>query len=117
MDKDNVNLVKTHQAEGHDHAHGKEPKKKCNLTPFVLMIALSVHGIFEGLALGLMKELSQCINLMLSILIHKFAESMSICIAMTKSKMEFREIFKFILLFSFASPLGTTLGIILNETD
>jgi len=33
------------------------PKKKgccsCNMTPFILMIALSVHAMFEGLALGL----------------------------------------------------------------
>ena len=78
------------------------------------MIALSVHSIFEGLALGLMKDLSSTINLVLSILIHKFAESMSICIAMTKSKMEFKQIFKFILLFSFATPIGTTIGILLN---
>lgn len=78
------------------------------------MIALSVHSIFEGLALGLMKDLPSAINLILSILIHKFAESMSICIAMTKSKMEFKQIFKFILLFSFATPIGTTLGILLN---
>ena len=32
----------------------KETKSSCcNMTPFVLMIALSVHAIFEGLALGL----------------------------------------------------------------
>lgn len=30
-------------------------KSSCcpNMTPFILMIALSVHSIFEGLALGL----------------------------------------------------------------
>ena len=31
-----------------------KPKKQCcNATPYVLMIALSVHATFEGLALGL----------------------------------------------------------------
>ena len=60
------------------------------MLPFVLMIALSVHAIFEGIALGLMKDLNSVINLILSILIHKFAESMSISIAMQKSNMEFR---------------------------
>ena len=53
-----------------------------NLLPFVLMIALSVHSIFEGIALGLMNEYGPFINLMISILVHKFAESMSISIAM-----------------------------------
>lgn len=32
-----------------------EPQKRgCNLTPFVLMIALAMHALFEGIALGLM---------------------------------------------------------------
>ena len=53
-----------------------------NLLPFVLMIALSVHSIVEGIALGLMNEYGPFINLMISILVHKFAESMSISIAM-----------------------------------
>jgi zinc transporter 1/2/3 len=79
------------------------------------MIALSVHSLFEGIALGLMDNYKSFINLMISILVHKFAESMSICIALTKSNMPFRQIFKFILLFSFATPLGTTIGILLGD--
>lgn len=39
------------------HAH---PEKKglmtCNITPFVLMIALAMHATFEGIALGLMSD-------------------------------------------------------------
>ena len=84
------------------------------MLPFVLMIALSVHSIFEGMALGLMNEFKPFINLMVSILIHKFAESMSISIAMQKGGFEFKKIFYFILLFSFATPLGTAMGILLS---
>ena len=79
------------------------------------MIALSVHAMFEGIALGLMKDLGSVINLVISILIHKFAESMSISIAMQKSNMEFNTLLKFILIFSCATPLGCTIGILLNE--
>ena len=61
---------------------GVKTKVPFNLLPFVLMIALSVHSIFEGIALGLMNEYGPFINLMISILVHKFAESMSISIAM-----------------------------------
>jgi zinc transporter ZupT len=62
-----------------------------------------------------MNEFGPFINLMISILIHKFAESMSISIAMQKSGFEYRRIFYFILLFSLATPLGTTMGILLND--
>ena len=81
------------------------------------MIALSVHSIFEGLALGLMKEFPPFLNLMVSILIHKFAEAMSISVALTKSQMEFSKIWKFIALFAFATPLGTTIGILLDQAN
>ena len=36
-----------------DEDHKKGCCKNINFTPFVLMIALSFHSIFEGLALGL----------------------------------------------------------------
>ena len=109
MDKDNVHITSKEPEEKHDH------KNKCNLTPFILMIALSVHSMFEGIAFGLMKEWKQALNLLLSILIHKFAEAMSISIAMTKSQMDFSRIWKFMLLFAFATPLGTLIGILLDS--
>lgn len=54
------------------------------------MIALSVHAMFEGIALGLSKNVPALINFTISILLHKFAEAMSISIAMQKSGMQFR---------------------------
>jgi zinc transporter 1/2/3 len=79
------------------------------------MIALSVHSIFEGLALGLMTSMKPFINLMISILIHKFAEAMSISIAMQKSGFEFKKLFWFLVLFSFATPLGVIIGLCLTD--
>lgn len=62
VDNANVNLLDkksglpvppSHDVEL-DHDHKKKGCcKDCNFTPFVLMIALSFHSIFEGLALGL----------------------------------------------------------------
>ena len=79
------------------------------------MIALSVHSIFEGLALGLMDNFQQFLNLMISIMVHKFAEAMSISIAMQKAGFEFKKLLKFMFLFAFATPIGTSLGIALNS--
>ena len=80
------------------------------------MIALSVHAMFEGIALGLMNDLSSVVNLIISIAIHKFAESMAISIALLKSKIAFKALFKFIMVFSLATPLGTAFGILLGNT-
>ena len=95
----------------------KPKKEKFNFLPFVLMIALSVHAIFEGLALGLMTEIKPFINLMVSIFVHKFAEAMSISIAMQKSGFEFKKLFWFMFLFSFATPLGCSIGLALSDAS
>ena len=84
------------------------------MTPIILMVALSVHAIFEGIALGLLPELKETVNLMISIVIHKCAEGMSICIAMQKSGMEFRQVFQFLCIFVTATPLGTLIGLLLS---
>jgi len=79
------------------------------------MIALSMHALFEGIALGLMSDFPSALNLGLSILIHKFAEALSITIALQKSFTEFRQLLKFIVLFAMATPFGTSIGLSLNQ--
>lgn len=56
-----------------------------NMTPFVLMIALSVHSIFEGLALGLQKDMNNVISMLVAILVHKGAASSSLGISLVKT--------------------------------
>jgi solute carrier family 39 (zinc transporter), member 1/2/3 len=106
VDSENVALG---EIKDDDHKHGK-----CDMTPIILMIALSVHAIFEGIALGILPEMKETVNLMVSIVIHKCAEAMSICIAMQKSGMEFKQVLKFLCIFSSATPLGTAMGILLS---
>lgn len=79
------------------------------------MLALGVHSLFEGIALGLMSNKESLINLAISILIHKWAESMSISISLIKSFDQFSTIFKLMLLYSFITPVGTIIGIVLGD--
>ena len=52
---------------------------------------------------------------MISILIHKWAESMSISIALNKTFPDIKTIFYLILMYSFVTPIGTIIGIILAD--
>lgn len=45
------------------------------MTPFILMIALSMHAIFEGMAVGILENKSDVINLVVAIVLHKGAEA------------------------------------------
>jgi len=53
-------------------------KPKSNLTPFLLLIALSLHGFFEGVALGIQKDSQDVLFLAIAILSHKWAESFTL---------------------------------------
>ena len=55
------------------------------MTPFILMIALSVHSIFEGLAVGLATEMKDCVNMVIAIVIHKEAAGISLGISLVKT--------------------------------
>jgi len=55
------------------------------MTPFILMIALSVHSIFEGLALGLQPDMASLVNMVIAIVIHKGAASCSLGISLVKT--------------------------------
>lgn len=72
-------LVESHENHnhGHDHDHdhdhhGKSRWCSCNLTPVVLMIALSTHAIFEGIAVGVTSKPSEFWTLAVAILAHKW---------------------------------------------
>jgi zinc transporter 1/2/3 len=59
-------------------------KKNCmsNFTPFVLLIGLGTHAIFEGLALGIEPKPEKALIFAIAITLHKGAAGMSLGISM-----------------------------------
>ncbi len=55
-------------------------KPKSILTPFLLLIALSLHGFFEGIALGIQMEMNGVLFLATAIISHKWAEAFTLVI-------------------------------------
>lgn len=91
-----------------------------NLQSVVLMLALTMHAIFEGIALGLTNEFSATINIMLALLLHKPAAAMSLGVSITKNFVEKNEEKKGILLlcvFAAATPVGIMLGMALQHSS
>jgi zinc transporter 1/2/3 len=78
------------------------------------MGALSIHAIFEGIATGLATDFSFCIKMCISIWSDKFAESMTISLAMQKNEFPFKMLFGLIYIFSLATPIGVGIGIIVS---
>jgi len=81
-----------------------------------LLIALTVHAVFEGIALGLSPEAAATVNIMLGLALHKPAAAMSLGISICKNfktPAEIRRGVVLLFVFSMATPVGIMIGIFL----
>lgn len=71
--EDNKKVKSTEEVHEHE-----EFIPKSNLTPYLLLIALSFHGFFEGLALGIQGAVRDSLFLSIAIVSHKWAEAFTL---------------------------------------
>jgi zinc transporter ZupT len=111
-DQSNTNVQQAQPVQSHS-----ESKEVSNITPYILLIALSFHGFFEGIALGLQESNKEALFLYIAIISHKWAESFTLGISFSKANIEKSTFIKLIILFSIFTPLGAILGLILSNTS
>ena len=108
---ENNNIIEINNSQKNNHLLNPAS----SITPYILLIALSVHGIFEGIALGVMNTIKDCSILFSAIILHKWAASFALGISFYKSGTE-RELFiKMILLFTSFGPLGIIIGMMFSD--
>jgi solute carrier family 39 (zinc transporter), member 1/2/3 len=83
-----------------------------NITPLILLLAIGFHSIFEGIALGMSKKRNVFINLMIGVVLHHIAATISLGVSLgqhqTKSKLA---IFFIFFGLSFIESGGIAIGI------
>ncbi|XP_070543698.1 zinc transporter ZIP1-like [Ptychodera flava] len=84
------------------------------LRSFALLIALSLHSLFEGLAVGLRNESTGVVRLFTAVAIHKCILAFSLGLKMVQSKLSRCTILGSCLCFAVTSPLGVGLGIVFD---
>jgi zinc transporter 1/2/3 len=92
----------------------KTPQSKEGFTSYLLILALSIHACFEGIAIGLQNSRMEIFYMFIAITFHKWVEALSIGINLNKSNIEKDYFLKFIILFSLMTPIGILLGIIFS---
>ena len=107
----NNNVIDINDDNKNDHVFNPTS----SITPYILLIALSVHGIFEGIALGVMNTVKECSILFSAIILHKWAASFALGISFYKSGTEKDLFIKMILLFTSFGPLGIIIGMIFSD--
>ena len=107
----NINNIEINNEQKNEHTF----IPTSSITPYILLVALSVHSIFEGIALGVMNTIKECSILFSAIILHKWAAAFALGISFYKSGTEKELFIKMILLFTSFSPLGIIIGMIFSD--
>lgn len=82
------------------------------------MLGLSVHSLFEGLALGLEEDTMSAVYFMIALILHKFAAGISLSIAISRAyPNNFKILFWIVSAFAIATPIGVMIGMLLGESS
>ncbi|XP_042279051.1 zinc transporter ZIP1-like [Thunnus maccoyii] len=114
------------QHHSHHRRHGSEESdgghfhvdfgSQSALRAFILVFSLSLHSVFEGLAVGLLEEGKEVLEICLALMIHKSIISFSLAFKLCQGRLRRSVVAGCLLLFAVMSPLGIGLGVGLTET-
>jgi len=107
--------VGSHASHAHDggyHSHiDHDITKHSSLRSFMLLLALSFHSVFEGIAIGLQDTSGQLVTIFTAVMFHKAVMAFSLGLNIAQSDLSTQTIFMSNIMFSIASPIGVGLGI------
>ncbi|MBX3708238.1 MAG: ZIP family metal transporter [Gammaproteobacteria bacterium] len=86
-----------------------------NSIPYILALILIIHALIEGAALGIGSTLAETIMLLIAIAAHKGSESFALSVTMLRHELPFKRTLLIIVFFSLMTPLGITIGTIINQ--
>ncbi|XP_063435824.1 zinc transporter ZIP1-like [Mytilus trossulus] len=85
------------------------------LRSILLLVALSLHSIFEGIAGGLQKQTTDVVEIFIGISIHKVIVAFSLGMTLSQSELTFWAQIRYIVTFALATPIGMVIGLLIVE--
>jgi zinc transporter 1/2/3 len=85
------------------------------MAPVVLLFSLSFHSFFEGIAVGLLKDMATLANLIIGICIHQFVMSISLGTSLKKKNTPTRTSLLVQLGFAMTEATGVAVGLGLSS--
>jgi len=101
---------------GHGHSHSHPPMTP-SLEGFIIVMGLSIHSIFEGMAIGLGDSASDVWKLLAAVASHKLVISFCIGLEMSVTGISLAMHSCYMLVFCIATPLGIGIGWIFASDD
>ncbi|XP_078132814.1 zinc transporter ZIP1 [Sander vitreus] len=112
----------------HGHGHGTGPDLESSghhvhvdfqahspFRSFMLFLSLSLHSVFEGLAIGLQSTDSKVLEICIAILVHKSIIVFSLSVKLVQSAVRPLWVAAYIGVFAMMSPIGIGIGISVME--
>ena len=100
----------------HHQHHHIEPQQLGGIRSFLLLLAMSLHTVFEGLAIGLQPNNTSVWSLFLAVIIHKCVIAFSLGIQFAENIQHTARAVLFIVFFAVMSPVGAAIGTAMTET-
>jgi len=108
-----------HPPEDHVHVHGHHSDEHrfhhSPLRSIMLLLALSFHSVFEGVAIGLQNNSGQFFSIVIAVIVHKTVMAFSLGLNIAQSSLNFKNFIVSTIIFSLASPLGVGIGILMMD--
>lgn len=79
----------------------------------MLLLALSFHSVFEGVAIGLQDNSGQFFSIVIAVMVHKVVMAFSLGLNIAQSDLNLKKFLISTVIFSLASPLGVGVGILM----
>jgi zinc transporter 1/2/3 len=93
----------------HGHAHHD------TLSAYSALVALSIHSLVGGLALGAEQDWTRVLVIFFAIFAHKSAEGFALGVSLARSSLAKARPGRLILLFASSTPIGGLIGIALGQ--
>lgn len=101
-----------HRSHGHQHGHFS-PAELAGAGPLrlaSLVLALSAHSVFEGLALGLQEDAAKLSSLFLGVAVHETLAAVALGVSVAKASLGMKDAAKLGVTVSLMIPLGIVVG-------
>ena len=98
----------------HEHHHIQADQLQ-GVRSFLLLVAMSCHKMFEGLAVGLQDSSTAVWNLFLAIIIHECIIAFSLGIQFAENIQHVRRAVLFVIIFALMTPVGAAIGTAMTE--
>ncbi|XP_071846785.1 zinc transporter ZIP1-like [Apostichopus japonicus] len=87
------------------------------LNACILLVALSIHSVLEGLALGLQLTRTATLDLLIALSLHKGIEAFTISLSIVQTPASRKLKYLTFIVFSFTSPIGIAVGIPITSQE